>query len=131
MTKYDLIIVGGGASGLMAGILAKDQGLNFLILEKKNRVGLKLGITGKGRCNLSNYTTNINELVGKYQHNGNFLYHAFSEFNPLDTKRFFEDRLDIPIKIERGNRMFPKSDRSLDVVNAFYNELENLSLIHI
>jgi predicted Rossmann fold flavoprotein len=130
MTKYDLIIIGGGASGLMAGILAKDQGLDFLILEKKNRVGLKLGITGKGRCNLSNYITDLNELVKQYIHNGKFLYHAFSEFNPVDTKKFFEERLNIPLKIERGNRVFPKSDRSLDIVNGFYNELEENILLN-
>ncbi len=130
MTKYDLIIIGGGASGLMTGVLAKDKGLNFLILEKKDRVGLKLGITGKGRCNLSNYTTNLKQLVSNYKHNGKFLYHAFSEFNPVDTKNFFDKRLGIPLKVERGNRVFPKSDRSLDVVNAFYNELEENILLN-
>jgi predicted Rossmann fold flavoprotein len=130
MNKYDLIIIGGGASGLMAGVLAKDKGLNFVILEKKDRVGLKLGITGKGRGNLTNYTTGLRELVEQYTHNGKFLYHAFSEFNPVDTKKFFEDRMDIPLKVERGDRVFPKSDRSLDVVNAFYNELEQNILLN-
>jgi hypothetical protein len=124
MDKYDLIIIGGGASGLMAGVLAKDKGLNFVILEKKDRVGLKLGITGKGRGNLTNYTTGLRELVEQYTHNGKFLYHAFSEFSPVDTKKFFEERMNIPLKVERGDRVFPKSDRSLDVVNAFYNQLE-------
>lgn len=129
MKKYDLIIIGGGASGLMAGILAKDKGLDFIIIEKNKRVGMKLGITGKGRCNLTNYTTDLNELVGRYKYNGKFLYHAFSEFDPIDTKKFFEERLGIPLKIERGNRVFPKSDKSLDIVNSFYNELkENILL---
>ncbi len=130
MKKYDLIIIGGGASGLMAGVLAKDKGLDFLIIEKNKRVGMKLGITGKGRCNLSNYITDLDTLVSKYIHNGKFLYHAFSEFNPVDTKKFFEERMNIPLKIERGNRVFPKSDRSLDVVNAFYNELEENMLLN-
>jgi hypothetical protein len=130
MNKYDLIIIGGGASGLMAGVLAKDKGLNFVILEKKDRVGLKLGITGKGRGNLTNYTTGLRELVEQYSHNGKFLYHAFSEFNPIDTKKFFEERMNIPLKVERGDRVFPKSDRSLDVVNAFYNELEENILLN-
>jgi hypothetical protein len=129
MKKLDLIIIGGGASGLMAGILAKNKGLNFLIIEKNSRVGMKLGITGKGRCNLSNYIEDLDNLINEYNHNGKFLYHAFSKFNPIDTKRFFEKRLHIPIKIERGNRMFPKSDSALDVVNKFYDELkENLLL---
>jgi hypothetical protein len=130
MKKYDLIIIGGGASGLMAGVLAKDKGLNFLIIEKNKRVGMKLGITGKGRGNLTNYTNTLRELVEQYTHNGKFLYHAFSEFNPIDTKKFFEERMNIPLKIERGDRVFPKSDRSLDVVNTFYNELEENILLN-
>jgi predicted Rossmann fold flavoprotein len=129
MRNYDLIIIGAGASGLMAGVLAKDKGLDFLIIEKNKRVGMKLGITGKGRCNLSNYITDLNTLVSKYTHNGKFLYHAFSEFNPVDTKRFFEKRLNIPLKIERGNRIFPQSDNALEVVNTFYNELKDNLLL--
>jgi predicted Rossmann fold flavoprotein len=129
MKKYDLIIIGGGAAGLMAGVLAKDKGLNFLIIEKNERVGMKLGITGKGRCNLSNYITDLDTLVSKYTHNGKFLYHAFSEFNPVDTKRFFEKRLNIPLKIERGNRIFPQSDNALEVVNKFYDELKDNLLL--
>jgi hypothetical protein len=129
MNKYDLIIIGGGASGLMAGVLAKDKGLNFLIIEKNKRVGMKLGITGKGRCNLSNYIKDLDTLVSRYKHNGKFLYHAFSEFGPVNTKAFFEKRLNIPLKIERGNRMFPKSNSALEVVNTFYEELkENILL---
>jgi hypothetical protein len=114
----------------MAGVLAKDKGLNFLIIEKNERVGMKLGITGKGRCNLSNYITDLDTLVSKYTHNGKFLYHAFSEFNPVDTKRFFEKRLNIPLKIERGDRVFPKSDDALEVVNTFYDELKDNLLLN-
>ena len=125
MSKYDLIIIGGGASGLFAGIIAKKKNLNFLIIEKNPRVGMKLGLTGKGRCNLTNYTTNLNELVSKYKHNGKFLYHAFSEFGVQDTYDFFEKELKIPLKVERGNRVFPKSDKSLDVVNTLFNRLKD------
>ncbi|MCD4811890.1 NAD(P)/FAD-dependent oxidoreductase [bacterium] len=129
MKKYDLIIIGGGASGLMAGIFAKDRGLNFLIIEKNDRVGMKLGITGKGRCNITNYITDLDDLVNKYTHNGKFLYHAFNEFGVQNTFDFFEKRLNIPLKVERGKRVFPKSEKSLDIVNAFYNELkENILL---
>jgi hypothetical protein len=129
MNKYDLIIIGGGASGLMAGVLAKDKGLNFLIIEKNKRVGMKLGITGKGRCNLSNYIKDLDTLVSRYKHSGKFLYHAFSEFDPVNTKSLFEKRLNIPLKIERGNRVFPKSNSALEVVNTFYEELkENILL---
>lgn len=129
MEKLDLIIIGAGASGLMAGIIAKDKGLNFLIIEKNERVGMKLGITGKGRCNITNYITNLNDLVSKYTHNGKFLYRAFNEFGVQDSFDFFEKRMNIPLKVERGNRVFPKSERSLDVVNAFFDELkENLLL---
>jgi hypothetical protein len=129
MEKLDLIIIGGGASGLMAGIFAKDAGLDFLIIEKNERIGMKLGITGKGRCNLSNYITDLNQLVGKYTHNGKFLYHSFSQFNPVDTKNFFENRLKIPLKTERGDRMFPKSDSALEVVNTLYEELKDNLLL--
>ena len=129
MKKYDLIIIGAGSSGLMAGIVAKDKGLDFLIIEKNPRIGMKLGITGKGRCNITNYIPNLNELVDKYPHNGKFLYHAFNEFGVQNTYDFFENRLHIPLKKERGNRVFPESDRSLDVVNAFFEELkDNLML---
>jgi hypothetical protein len=125
MENLDLIIIGGGAAGLMAGILAKDKGLNFRILEKNERVGMKLGITGKGRCNLTNDIADLNELISKYEYNGKFLYHTFSEFGPKETKDFFENRLDIPLKVERGNRVFPQSDKALDIVNKFYDELKD------
>lgn len=129
MKSYDLIIIGGGAGGLMAGIKAKDKGLDFIILEKKDRVGVKLGITGKGRGNITNYITDINTLVNKYTHNGKFLYSSLLDFGPEETYKFFENRLGIPLKTERGRRVFPKSNRVLDIVNAFYNELkENILL---
>jgi len=129
MSKYDLIIIGGGASGLFSGIIAKEKGLNFLIIEKNPRAGRKLGLTGKGRCNLTNYTTNLKELVKKYTHNGKFLYHAFSEFGVQSTYNFFENNLNIPLKTERGNRVFPESDRSLDVVNTLFDKLKDNILL--
>ncbi len=129
MPKYDLIIIGGGASGLFSGIIAKKKGLNFLIIEKNPRVGMKLGLTGKGRCNLTNYTTNLKELVKKYTHNGKFLYHAFSEFGVQQTYDFFKNRLNIPLKVERGKRVFPKSDKALDVVNTLFNKLKDNILL--
>ena len=66
----------------------------------------------------------MNELINKYEYNGKFLYHTFSEFSPSDTMDLFEKRLNIPLKIERGNRVFPKSDKALDIVNRFYDELK-------
>ncbi len=129
MTKYDLIIIGGGASGLFSGIIAKEKGLKSLIIEKNPRVGMKLGLTGKGRCNLTNYTTNLKELVKKYTHNGKFLYHAFDEFGVQQTYDFFEKNLNIPLKVERGKRVFPQSDKALDVVNTLFDQLkENILL---
>jgi hypothetical protein len=129
MTKYDLIIIGGGASGLFSGIIAKEKDLKFLIIEKNPRVGMKLGITGKGRGNLTNYTTNLKELVKKYTHNGKFLYHVFDEFGVQQTYDFFEKNLNIPLKVERGKRVFPQSDKALDVVNTLFDKLkENILL---
>jgi predicted Rossmann fold flavoprotein len=105
------------------------MGLKFLIIEKNSRVGMKLELTGKGRCNLTNYTTNLKELVKKYTHNGKFLYHAFSEFGVQQTYNFFEKRLNIPLKVERGKRVFPKSDKALDVVNTLFNRLKDNILL--
>jgi len=125
MENLDLIIIGGGSAGLIAGILAKDKGLNFKILEKNDRIGMKLGITGKGRCNLTNDIEDIKELVEKYEYNGKFLYHTFTDFSPKQTKDFFEKRLNIPLKVERGSRVFPEGDQALDIVNKFYDELKD------
>ncbi len=113
----DMIIIGGGAAGLMAAVTAADLGANILLLEKNGRVGKKLLITGKGRCNVTN-ACGREEFFENIPTNPRFLYSAFSGFSNYDVMDFFEG-LGVPLKIERGNRVFPVSDRAGDIVAAF------------
>ncbi len=110
-----VVVIGGGASGLMAGGFAgkNDQ---VLILEKNDRVGRKLAITGKGRCNITN-SADISEFIENTPGNGRFLYSAFYSFTNEDSISFF-NKLGIKTKVERGGRVFPVSDSAKDVVNA-------------
>ena len=118
MSKF-LIVVGGGASGLMAAITAAKRDINVLIIEKMPRPLRKVMITGKGRCNLTNYT-DLEGLVTNVSRNGKFLYSAFSAFSAFDTYAFFENA-GVPLKIERGDRVFPVSDKAVDIVDALQN----------
>ena len=114
--NIDCIIVGGGASGLICAGTAGSYGKNILIVEKNNILGKKLLITGKGRCNVTNNCDN-NTLIANVCNNKKFLYSAFSQFSSSDTINFFTD-LGVSLKTERGNRVFPSSDHSSDIVNA-------------
>jgi predicted Rossmann fold flavoprotein len=114
--KWDVIVVGGGASGLMAAGRAAELGARVLLLEKMNRAGLKLGLTGKGRCNITN-AADLPSFIECYHHNGKFLYNAFSRFFHEDLIAFFNAR-GLPTVEERGRRIFPRSNRAQDVVRA-------------
>jgi len=114
--QYDVIVIGGGAAGMMAAGIAAGKGQKTILIEKNPVLGKKLLITGKGRCNLTNYCE-VPELIDNIPTNGKFLINAFYQFNSYDTISFFSD-LDLEIKIERGNRVFPTSDRAQDVVHA-------------
>ncbi len=113
---YDVIVVGGGAAGMMAAGTAAQKGLHTLLLEKNNRLGRKLRITGKGRCNIVNHC-DVTTVIESIPSNGRFLYGAISQFTPADAMRFFENQ-GVPVKTERGNRVFPQSDKAADVVEA-------------
>ena len=113
----DLIVIGGGAAGLMAAGTAAKRGLKVTLIERNEKLARKVGITGKGRCNVTNSCPLLNELIGNVPVNGRFLYGAFSRFSTDDTIEFFEE-LGVPLKIERGNRVFPVSDKALDIVDA-------------
>lgn len=113
---YDVIVIGGGASGMMAAGVAAQNGYRTLLVEKNTRLGRKLIITGKGRCNITN-DCDVDQVIASVPSNGRFLYSAVSKFPPQDVIRFFED-LGVPVKTERGNRVFPQSDCSYDVVDA-------------
>ena len=115
--KYDVIVIGGGAAGCMAAGTAAKQGKRVLLIERNPRIGRKVMITGKGRCNVTNSKTLVNELVKACVHNGKFMYSSFSRFMPSDVMDFFED-LGVPLKIERGDRVFPVSDKAVDIVDA-------------
>ena len=112
-----VIVIGGGAAGLMAAAKAAQRGCSVTVLERNDRPARKLMITGKGRCNVTNACTLVNELTEQIPGNGRFLYGAFSRFMPYDTMELFES-LGVPLKIERGNRVFPESDKAVDIVDA-------------
>lgn len=119
MAKYDTIVVGGGAAGLIAAGFAAKQGQKTLIIEKNDRCARKVMITGKGRCNVTN-EADLNRLIESVPVNGRFLYSAFTAFTPYDVMRLMEEQ-GVPLKTERGNRVFPVSDRASDVVDALVN----------
>lgn len=116
----EIVIIGAGAAGMMAAVQAARLGKSVTLLERNDRPGRKIIITGKGRCNVTNATNLLNELISAVPVNGRFLYSAFSAFMPQDTMEFFECE-GVPLKIERGNRVFPVSDSSKDIVDALYN----------
>ena len=121
-----VIVVGGGAAGLMAAVSAAQSGAEVVLLEKNNRLGKKLLITGKGRCNVTN-TAQLQDFVKNIPGNGKFLYSVFSKFFNWDVRSFFEE-LDVPLKEERGGRVFPVSDKAIDIVNAFERILRKLAV---
>lgn len=120
----DVIIIGGGAAGLMAAGHAAKRGIDTLVLERNSRPARKLMITGKGRCNVTNACTLVNELMEAIPGNSRFLYGAFSRFMPYDTMELFEE-MGVPLKIERGNRVFPESDKAVDIVDALVGFAKN------
>ncbi len=120
----EIVVIGGGAAGMMAAISAAERGASVTLLEPNERLGKKLNITGKGRCNLTN-NAGLEELLANVPRNGKFLYSAFSRFGARDAMAFFED-LGVPLKTERGNRVFPVSDRAFDVSAALERRLKKL-----
>jgi predicted Rossmann fold flavoprotein len=112
-----VIVVGAGAAGLMAAGTAGERGFDVLLIERNDKVARKVMITGKGRCNVTNNCNLINDLIANVPTNGRFLYGAFSKFMPSDTIEFFED-MGVSLKVERGNRVFPVSDKAVEIVDA-------------
>ena len=115
--QYDVIVIGAGPAGLMAAATAARRGKRVCVLEKNAFPGKKLNITGKGRCNVTNAVSMLSELMDNIPRGGRFLYSAFSRFMPSDVIDLFEG-LGVPLKIERGNRVFPASDKAADITNA-------------
>lgn len=127
--SYDCIIVGGGAAGMMAAITAAGLGKSTLLLEKMNRCGKKISITGKGRCNVTNNCTS-DDFFANIPTNPRFLYSAYAGFDSQDCMDFFE-RLGVPLKTERGNRVFPVSDKAEDIVRALEQGCEDYGVNRI
>ena len=115
--KISLLVVGGGAAGLMAAGTSSEMGAETIVLERNDRPGRKLMITGKGRCNVTNNCRSLQELISNVPRNGRFLYGAFSRFMPEDVMAFFEN-CGVELKTERGNRVFPVSDKASDIVDS-------------
>ena len=121
--KYDGIVIGGGPAGMFAAILAAEQGNKVLLIEKNDRLGKKLLITGKGRCNVTNHCSG-QEVLQNVPRNSRFLYSAMEAFPPARIMEFFENN-GCPLKTERGNRVFPVSDRSASVLECLKKKLSD------
>lgn len=121
-----VVVIGGGPAGIMSAISAKNSGNDVFLIEKMNSLGKKLLITGKGRCNITS-SLNINEFIQNIPGNGRFLYSAFQNFTNEDIINLLKKH-NVKVKEERGNRIFPVSDKSKDVLDAFYEELKNLNV---
>lgn len=112
-----VLVIGAGAAGLLAAATAAQNGADVTVAERNERPARKVMITGKGRCNVTNCCTMLNDLVSAVPENGRFLSSAFARFMPADTMEMFES-LGVPLKVERGSRVFPVSDKAVDIVDA-------------
>ena len=126
-----ILIIGAGAAGLMAAGTISGRGKDVTILERNDKPARKVAITGKGRCNVTNNCKELSELIANVPTNGRFLYSAFSNFMPQDTIDLIED-MGVPLKCERGNRVFPCSDKATDIVDALvhYGTDDGAQIIH-
>ena len=120
-----VIVVGGGPAGMLAAISSKKEGNEVTLIEKMERLGKKLSITGKGRCNITSSLPEVQDFIDHTPGNGRFLYSAFQNFFNRDILKL----IDLPTKVERGNRIFPVSDKAQDVVDAIQNKLNGVRII--
>lgn len=124
---FDVAVTGGGPAGLIAAGTAASAGKSVILLEKNDKLGRKLAITGNGRCNITNFEPDVSDLVDKYGKNGNFLFSGFTSFGPSETISFFNS-MGLETKVERGKRVFPASDISNDVVKVLISFLERYNV---
>lgn len=129
-SNIKVLVIGAGPAGMMAAGAAAEAGAETLIVEKNQKVGRKLAITGKGRCNITNFCDN-DEFIAHLTANPRFMYSAINRFSCYDAVAFFEER-GLITKVERGNRVFPASDKALDVVDTLrdYIDEKGVQLIH-
>ena len=121
-----IVVVGGGAAGMMAACTAARRGASVILIERNAQLGVKVNITGKGRCNVTN-DSDPETLIKNTLTNGRFLYSAFAAMSAQDTMAFFE-KIGVPLKVERGKRVFPVSDRARDVSGALKTQLHRLGV---
>ena len=123
-TLYDLVIIGGGPAGMMAGLIASQkEGNKILIIDRNRALGRKLLLTGKGRCNITHDELDFKKMIANYNEGGKFLFSGFSKFGVKETLDFFQNG-GLELKVERGNRYFPSSDDGQSVLRFFENNLE-------
>ena len=118
----NIIVIGGGAAGMMAAIAAAEEGAAVVLLEKNEKLGKKIYITGKGRCNVTN-ACETEDLLKNVVTNRRFMYSALYAFTNMQTMEFFEE-CGVALKVERGERVFPVSDKSSDVINGLARRLK-------
>lgn len=124
--QYDVVVIGGGPAGMLAAITAAQQRARVLLLEKNEKLGKKLYITGKGRCNVTNYGS-LEDFINSINTNKKFLYSAFNRFDNHRLIALLND-LGVKTKVERGNRVFPASDKSSDIISALQAYLKKLGV---
>ena len=122
MPVRKVLVVGGGAAGMLAALFAAENGAAVTLLERNEKLGKKVYITGKGRCNITN-TAEREAFMQAIYRNPRFMYASFAAFDNQDMIRLMEN-LGVPVKVERGNRVFPESDHASDVTNALRREME-------
>ncbi len=122
-----VIVIGAGAAGTMAAGAAAENGAEVILLERNDKIARKVMITGKGRCNVTNNVSDVQSFISNIPGNGRFLYSAFSAFNAQDVMDFFND-YGVPLKVERGNRVFPVSDKAVDIVDALNRYMTDMGV---
>lgn len=124
--EHELIVIGGGAAGMMAAVCAAQAGSKVCLMERNPKLGRKLYITGKGRCNLTNHCSS-EEVLANTPRNSRFLFGAMARTSPAWVEEFFES-LGVELKVERGNRVFPASDKASDIIDALFFRLRKLNV---
>ena len=129
-TIFDVAVIGGGPAGMMAAITASQNGANVILLEKNKRLGVKLMTTGGGRCNITNAQNDIKKFAAAFGEGKGFLLSVFSQFNSQDTISFFEEH-GLKLKVERGERVFPKSDKASSVIKTLTQLLKKNKVVTV
>ena len=123
-----VIVIGAGAAGTMAAGAAAENGADVILLERNDKIGRKVMITGKGRCNVTNdIGDDVQKFISNIPGNGRFLYGAYMGFNYQDVIYFFEE-YGVNLKVERGNRVFPESDKAVDIVDALNSYITDMGV---